>query len=154
MPRPQWEETWPWAACEPPTQVVHQTSVNAQAPVQGGEKTYTYREQSQLSSPKLRAFAPAAREQHLPCVMVTEQKGGPTSHPVKVLALLVLAILHQGDGGQHTLKKTWLASTIKSSPHTKDTGHTQSTQGHSHKNTSPWPQQITFLFFSEFRWNS
>ena len=56
---PQWEETWPWAACETPTQVGHQTSLNAQAPVQGEGKTYTYREQSQLSSPKLRAFAPA-----------------------------------------------------------------------------------------------
>ena len=110
-----------------PTQVGHQTSLNAQAPVQGEGKTYTYREQSQLSSPKLRAFALATPEQHLPCVMVTEQRGGPTSLPVQVLALSVLATLHQGDGGQHTLKKTWLAFTVKSSPHTKDTGHTRST---------------------------
>lgn len=99
-----------------PTQVVHQTSVNAQAPVQGEGKTYTSREQSQLKSPTLRAFAPATLEQHLPCVMVTEQRGDPTSQPLQVLA-----IPHQGDGGQHTLKKTGLASTIKSSPHTKDT---------------------------------
>ena len=34
--------------------------------------------------------------------MVTEQRGGPTSLPVQVLALSVLATLHQGDGGQHT----------------------------------------------------
>ena len=71
---------------------------------------------------------------HDRAVTTTEQRECPTQHKIQCRLCLPQHKSHhyEGDNSQHTLRKDVADIHTKNSPHTKNIGLTQATQGHSH----------------------